>query len=456
VRGRAWHRRAGIAIPSPEKALLARSGLDWGTPLAEPRIGCTAVFRRGKEAWQGHIGIVVGWTATTIRLLSGNQSDAVTIEDFPRSDLLGLRWPPETGATTPEAVGSDPVRFRGDAIPLRAQDVIAAADRLDCDEALIRALMDVEASGKGFGPDGRPTIRFEPHVFRREIKATGSAAKIAAAAASMPAGGGTSQSARYQTLDRAMAIDEAAALKSASWGLGQVMGFNHGVCGFADVRDFVRAMCRSEGDQLMAVAAFIAGNKLDAYLRSHNWRSFARGYNGPGYEANAYHTKLASAYAKRARQKDAIGPATILRMGDKGEAVKLLQRALNVAVDGDFGPETRGAVMAFQQARALLVDGEAGPDTLSALDLIQPQSTETEIKEIPDMEDTKKPWASLGITGPLLGLVVYGINTALGASDAVQPSDVTKLIDGGSIVWTVVTAVWGRWRATKSISLSGQ
>lgn len=97
----AWHRRAGAPIPPPDKVLLARSALGWGTKLDAPRLGCTAVFSRGAARWQGHVGIVVGWNATHIRLLSGNQNDRVTIAQFPRSALLGLRWPPSAAGASP-------------------------------------------------------------------------------------------------------------------------------------------------------------------------------------------------------------------------------------------------------------------------------------------------------------------------------------------------------------------
>ncbi len=68
-------------------------------------------------------------------------------------------------------------------------------------------------------------------------------------------------------------------------------------------------------------------------------------------------------------------PVATLRLDDKGAAVKRLQRALKKAgfnpgaIDGDFGPATRAAVMAFQASENLLVDGIAGPRTQAALKL---------------------------------------------------------------------------------------
>lgn len=57
-----------------------------------------------------------------------------------------------------------------------------------------------------------------------------------------------------------------------------------------------------------------------------------------------------------------------------GDRVRQLQVALNVAgagldADGEFGPRTEQAVMAYQRGHGLEVDGVAGPVTLSALGL---------------------------------------------------------------------------------------
>ena len=63
----------------------------------------------------------------------------------------------------------------------------------------------------------------------------------------------------------------------------------------------------------------------------------------------------------------------LLRFGDRGPLVELLQTALQRArydvgaVDGIFGAGTQNAVSAFQRAQGLRVDGIAGPRTQQAL-----------------------------------------------------------------------------------------
>ena len=61
-----------------------------------------------------------------------------------------------------------------------------------------------------------------------------------------------------------------------------------------------------------------------------------------------------------------------IKPGDKGEGVKAIQHALTLVEDGDFGPATKKAVIAFQDNHANLdSNGIVGPKTWAALmDLI--------------------------------------------------------------------------------------
>ena len=57
----------------------------------------------------------------------------------------------------------------------------------------------------------------------------------------------------------------------------------------------------------------------------------------------------------------------LIKLGSRGPAVTRVQRALGIAADGIFGPQTRRAVRAFQKRHGLLVDGIVGPQTRKAL-----------------------------------------------------------------------------------------
>jgi peptidoglycan L-alanyl-D-glutamate endopeptidase CwlK len=67
----------------------------------------------------------------------------------------------------------------------------------------------------------------------------------------------------------------------------------------------------------------------------------------------------------------------LVRVGSSGKVVRQLQRKLSKlgfqsgAADGDFGPATQAALIAFQKSEGLLADGVAGPRTLQALGLAQ-------------------------------------------------------------------------------------
>jgi uncharacterized protein (TIGR02594 family) len=71
----------------------ARGYLKWGQKLGAAAVGAIVVFERGPNA--GHVGFVVGRDARgNLMVLGGNQGNAVTIASFPKSRVLGYRWPP--------------------------------------------------------------------------------------------------------------------------------------------------------------------------------------------------------------------------------------------------------------------------------------------------------------------------------------------------------------------------
>jgi lysozyme len=84
-------------------------------------------------------------------------------------------------------------------------------------------------------------------------------------------------------------------------------------------------------------------------------------------------TKSATKSASKSKAKTTSKNDGLLRRGDKGPAVKDLQKQLNAkgfncgAADGIFGPKTESAVKAFQKAAHIAVDGIVGPQTKAAL-----------------------------------------------------------------------------------------
>jgi len=65
-----------------------------------------------------------------------------------------------------------------------------------------------------------------------------------------------------------------------------------------------------------------------------------------------------------------------LRKGDRGRAVRRLQRKLNLSADGVFGPQTDRAVRRFQRRNGLTADGIVGPMTRAKLGLARFSSSD--------------------------------------------------------------------------------
>lgn len=170
--------------------------------------------------------------------------------------------------------------------------------------AALKAVIQVEASGQGFLPDGKPKILFEPHIFHRlltnknyiTIRNRAKAENPRICYFSWGAYPYGKVSEQHERLERAAKYDRESALMACSWGLFQVMGFNWSSLGYTSLQEFVNAMYCDEASQVDAGVRFIKHNKLDSYLNKLDWASFAKGYNGSGYKKNDYDVKLARAY----------------------------------------------------------------------------------------------------------------------------------------------------------------
>lgn len=230
-------------------------------------------------------------------------------------------------------------------------DAITAAGRIHrFHPCQLPAILEVETQGLGFLADGRPKILYEAHVFHR---LTGGRHHDDHPTLSAPKWdrslywGGAGE---YVRLERAMQLDEPAALKACSWGLPQILGLNHRPAGFVTVYAMVEAFADDAVAHLNALTTFLQSQDLDDQVRAWNWERFARGYNGPGYAKNRYHLKMAVAAAKHAGIDG-------LAFGSVGAEVHQLQSHLKIEgfdpglIDGAMGPRTAAALMAFQADR---------------------------------------------------------------------------------------------------------
>lgn len=184
---------------------------------------------------------------------------------------------------------------------LTTKDYQRAADALGATRPQVQAVAQVEAPGSGFLDDGQVKILFEAHHFARFTahKYNASHPNISSPRWNRKLYKG--DAAEHVRLQQAAALNRNAALQSASWGKFQIMGFNYRLAGFKTVQAFINAMISGEPAQLDAFVQFVLNSGLADELRAIRGAPaaaapFAAGYNGAGYAANDYHTKIAAAY----------------------------------------------------------------------------------------------------------------------------------------------------------------
>lgn len=243
--------------------------------------------------------------------------------------------------------------------PLSAEGMDRVCDMLGVGEPEVWSVLTVETRGFGYLSDRRPQILFERHIFSRETDRAFDDGFPEVS--SRHAGGYKGGNDEYARLAEAARLDSAAAHRSASWGLPQVMGFNHGVVGFGDVHEMVDAVVEGEDEQIKMLAEFILANaKCRIGLQRRDWATFAAAYNGPDFRKNDYDNRLAAAFEKARRMLPDIGlrsvQAALIYIGiDPGP------------VDGLRGRRTRSALTDFQLSRNLAPTGEVDEETQELL-----------------------------------------------------------------------------------------
>jgi hypothetical protein len=185
----------------------------------------------------------------------------------------------------------------GSTAALTRADFEGIAAELGCEVEAVQAVVQVESGALGaFAANGKPVILYEPHIFSRRTNRQYDASHPTISYRSWDASKyPRTQDGRWAQLREAYALNPEAAVASASWGLFQIMGFNHEACGFPNAKAFVTDMCQSQAQQLKAFAKFVKFNSLDDELRAKNWEGFAAGYNGQG-QVERYGRLMREAY----------------------------------------------------------------------------------------------------------------------------------------------------------------
>ena len=239
-------------------------------------------------------GAVLGWTAKS-NLGSDKEADP---------DLK-----PEDTADLSKLSGLD--LKMAEIYNLKGKYLKDTAAGLGIDAASVAAVLQVESAGHGFAMDGKMIIRFENHIFHaqwgKDNKATFNkhfkfnADKAWTGHQWRRDESGEwvtchqSQASEWEVIEFARSLADEAALKSASYGAGQVMGFNHETAGFKNVTEMFNQMSGTLRPQLDGMFGFITNNQTCmAGLKAKDYVKFASGYNGSG-KADEYGASIESA-----------------------------------------------------------------------------------------------------------------------------------------------------------------
>ena len=199
---------------------------------------------------------------------------------------------------------ADMITFKGRAKRLDDIDLPKLGRLIGVGEDVIHAVIDTETAGSGFDSQGRPKVLPEPHIFWRELGEK--KRQIAENQGIAYPRWGMKPYAKdaYARLNQMIVIDRPAALRSASWGLGQIMGFNHKLAGYSSAEAMIEAILDDEEAHLKAMVGFIKSAGIDDDLRyldglkrrvepRDTW-GFVSVYNGAGFRKNAYDVKFAA------------------------------------------------------------------------------------------------------------------------------------------------------------------
>lgn len=193
-------------------------------------------------------------------------------------------------------------------ILLKDSDLREVGAKYNIEPAKLKSVTLVESNGSGFYPEvikkngkeinhpygSELVVRFEGHWFRKFTKTKYDKIYPHLSYEDWKLGNkynrGINEFGRFL---EAFKLDNEAAWLSTSWGMFQVMGFNYKVCGYNSVKamiiDFYE---RGEIAQLEAFLNYCEGNAILDDLREGRNEVFARVYNGKGYKANKYDTKI--------------------------------------------------------------------------------------------------------------------------------------------------------------------
>lgn len=205
------------------------------------------------------------------------------------------------GAPVDDKAGTREEGADGDTVPIGSTKefkqkfggtISQMAKELGVDADLLAAVILVESGGSGF-TDGRLKIRFENHYFLDRTKGYEDLftyywkdhkfrTSVTAEWKTVHTG---RQSGEYAAFEFALSLDEEAAYRSVSMGLGQIMGANYAACGYGSAKEMFEDFSKGHERQIRGMALFFKNynnGKTLAALQNGDLKSFVTQYNGAG------------------------------------------------------------------------------------------------------------------------------------------------------------------------------
>ncbi|WON73525.1 N-acetylmuramidase domain-containing protein [Nitrosospira sp. Is2] len=277
----------------------------WALLAGKSRVGATSMLRALPRAMLAQL---------QTRLSEAPAADVAKFTDI-IADLLGTA----TNMQANDVIDLEGLiglnRAMASIYNLRGQLIEEQAHDLGVPTHAAAGIMKVESGGETFSEaTGRAIIRFENHVFWNEWgqhhvadfnahfdfdRARGGKRFTQHRFRDVPTGTWEqchrSQEQEWRVMEFAAGLSgKEPAYRSASWGAGQIMGFNAHVGGYDSAVDMAASFNRSERPQVTGIFDFIRTNHLQQALARGDYLAVARGYNGTG-QAATYAAKITSA-----------------------------------------------------------------------------------------------------------------------------------------------------------------
>lgn len=366
--------------------------------------------------------------------------------------------------------------------------VIAAARKNGITPAALLAIVEVETSGKAFETDGRtPAFLFERHICWREAEKRGSRwlAAFRRAGLAIPRWDRATQyrdertsAERMALIRKARAVDAEIANRSASWGIGQTMGFLAEELGYPNATSMVAAMTGDVQAQIDCMCRFLRNRDIIKSLNAEDWRRVARTYNGAGYAKNRYDTRLRDAYARWSRKMPQLGtpeqprptPPEQKLAKDEIEAIQTWLRDHGYHEvgdpDGNWGTKTTAAITALQAHEGLPTTGHYDERTRAIIEggaaIERPASDARAGATVDDLREAGSD--TIAHTDSLSSFAsvkkwMGGLVLAGGGAEKVglldQASGALDKVDQAKTVWSRVADMFGHWLSNPMVIAFG-